>query len=389
MTSAPRRERSTGHATGNPAALARALAGSGAGLFLAAAVMPPCAVWAQQQQRPPVGREIAAQPASVDARALLRRMLQAEMTRAYSGREATFIAGGPQSEQWVKRDPRRGLRREWIRPPGDLLVDNFRRSWFLSLRDKRMVERESLLGQMRRNAREEMSRSGRHKFRAEWMGRDVVAGRTADIVRVVPAFRRDPDGDGTAAPPHSRPKAPHRRFYIDQETGIRLKTEEVGPDGRVLSSSYFLSIDLSPAFTDADFARPTPPPDVRVEREQRDNFPSIDAAQPRVGFPIRRPGHLPEGFALRFVTVIGPPEGAGKVVVVQRYANGLNSLSLFQTNADLRDRARKPWGHGRPPGEMASARGPRVLTWSDQKITFTLIGNLSPEEMQRIADSVR
>jgi hypothetical protein len=57
---------------------------------------------------------------------------------------------------------------------------------------------------------------------------------------------------------HSRPKAPHRRFYIDQETGIRLKTEEVGPDGRVLSSSYFLSIDLSPAFTDADFARPTP-----------------------------------------------------------------------------------------------------------------------------------
>lgn len=301
-------------------------------------------------------------------RFLLRRMLRAETKRAVAGREVTSLAGGRQSEQIVKRDPKRGLRMEFIAPPGDILVDNFKRSWFLSLRRRRMVERESRLGGLRRATQEVVQRIERGELQAQWDGRDVVAGRDADIVRVSPRGRSD---------------APSRRFWIDRETGLRLKTEDVGPRGRVLSSSYFLTVDLRPDLTKADFERPDLPPGVRLVRDNKRSFPSIQAAQRVVKFSLRQPEYLPPGFRLATVSVT---EFKGHTVVVQRYTNGLNSLSVFQTDADL-----PPFGlEGRKRrGPMPPGRGPRVLTWRDRDRAFALIGSLPETEMRRIADSLR
>lgn len=308
-----------------------------------------------------------------DPRKLLMKMLKSERERVIAGREISFIAGGRQSEQQVKLHPQRGMRLEFLRPPGDLLVDNNRRSWRLFARDKRLVERESLVMEMRRTARDVAQRLQRKDLEAEWVGQDVVAGRDTDIVQV--------------SPPGGTP-APSRRFWIDKETGLRLKTEDRGPLGRVISSSYFLSVDLNPVFTDADFRQPPVPPGVKVERDNRKVFRSLEEARRRLSFPLRQPGYLPPGFTLR--EVVGT-KFRGKNVVVQRYGNGLNVLSLVQTDAPLPDLRRGLAGGRGPlaPQTPTGARGPRIHSWRDGKFAFTLISGLTQDEMQRIADSVK
>lgn len=279
-------------------------------------------------------------------------MLAAEAKLAYSGREVTQFADGRQSEQIVKCHPRLGLRREFLRPPGDLFVDDLRRSWFLSVRRGRMFERSS------RRAERERFAVERIDLPVHYDGKDVVAGREAHIVRVGRA-------DG----------GPARRFWIDAQTGLRLKTEEIDPRGNVTSFSYFLSLDLHPKLTPQDFERPSPPPGVRIVPERGESYDSLREAQKHVPFSLRAPGYLPPGYRLRVVHVT---RFQGHPVVSQRYTNGLSSFTLFQTNAEMP-----------PHRQKSSSRDARIRTWRDGSLAFALIGSLSEDAMRRVADSVR
>lgn len=340
---------------------------------------------------------------SSEARALLQRMLRADVSLPVAGREVTFSTqggGGRQSEQSVKRDPKRGLRVEFSRygdgggAARDVLVDNFRRSWFLSQRRRRLYEGESHLVDRRRGMYDVLRQLKQGAISARVVGEDVVAGRPATIVFV------SPPTDGTPAPA--------RRFWIDRETGLRLKTEEVGPMGRVLSSTYFIQVDLRPRFTDDDFAAPIPPPDFERVRDERQTLPSIEAAQKMVRFALRRPTYLPPGFALRNVVVARRRGGSPAAVVFQRYANGMNSITLFQTDdpdapapgfhRDRSDRGRdghrpdRGGGGGAPFGPGSGgppSRGTRIQAWRAGNISFVLIADLPDDQMKRIADSVR
>lgn len=355
-------------------------------LFLVGSLAGERAAHAWQRLAPPrvrAGRH-AANPVA-EARNLLQRMLKADTMLSVAGREATFsmTGGRRQSEQIVKRDPKRGLRLEFVQPAGDLLVDNFRHSWFLSQGGRRLIERESRLAELRRGIRDVTRQIKDGAMSARVVGEDVVAGRPCAIVLVSP-------------PTDGAPPGPARRFWIDRETGLRLKTEEIGPMGRVLSSTYFLQVDVHPRFDDADFAPPLLPSGFQQERPERQTFPTVEAAQKMVRFALRRPGYLPPGFALRHVGVV---RIKGNRVVVQRYANGMSGVTLFQTNganlplpgdhADAGGRRGGPFSGGPPAGREGFGRGPRIRTWRDSDISFVLIGNLPDDQMKRITDSVR
>jgi hypothetical protein len=362
-----------------------------AALFLAGSLAGERAAHAWQRSAPSrtarPGRSRAAGPEE-EAQKLLQRMFQAETSLAVAGREATFsmIGGGRESEQIVKRDPKRGLRLEFVRPAGDLLVDDFRRSWFLSHNGRRLVERESRLVELRKGIRDVTRQIKVGALSARVVGEDVVAGRPCVIVLVSP-----PPAEGVG------PVVPSRRFWIDRETGLRLKTEEIGPMGRVLSSTYFLQVDVHPRFDETDFAPPPLPSGFVKESAERQTFPTVEAAQKMVRFALRKPGYLPPGFDLRHVAVA---QLKGNRVVVQRYANGMSGVTLFQTDgANLPALGDHRRGGGRrggpfsggppPPGRDGFGRGPRVRTWRDGGISFVLIGNLPDDQMKRIADSVR
>lgn len=304
-------------------------------------------------------------------------MVKAETSRIFAGREVTQNDTGSGSEQWVKRDPKRGVRREGIRPAGDLLVDNFETSWLFSRKQNRLVERLSLLKKGPRRPAQDFARQiERGELRAEWIGSDVVAGHTTDIVSVAP-------------PPGV--EATSRRFWIDKKTGLRLKTVEMGAQGRILSQTYFLTIDLAPVFRPDDFAKPTLGPGVRFERDIRESFPTVEAAQKKAGFALRRARVLPTGFTLRGVSL--STLRASGTLVTQRYTNGLNAFTLFQTNAALPEHwGKKNKNNGTPADDsdvVPLPGGRRAYTWRDRGFSFALIGSLSPDEIRRIARSVR
>lgn len=316
--------------------------------------------------RPESGQERSRRsPAERAARRLLYRMIRADQKISYSAREVV-TSHGRTVEMQVRFDPARGVRRESIQPPGEILVDDTRRSWLLSTREKRFVERESMLARLQSRWKE-LLQAPSSVLKVERQGEDTVAGRIADILLVAPP-------EGTAGP--------SRRFWIDRETGLRLRMEEKEAGGRIVVSSYFLSIDLSPDLKDADFAPLTPPPGIRVVRDQRRLFNSFDEAN-RAGFAPPVPAYLPSGYTPQRVDV-----GESGRWVSAHWGNGLSVISLTQMRAPLPSSLRNLPSNGEPsPRNLPGDR--KGYAWRRGDTAFLLIAPLPEETLRKIADSVR
>ncbi|MES2461535.1 MAG: sigma-E factor regulatory protein RseB domain-containing protein [Armatimonadota bacterium] len=330
----------------------------------------------RQAVQPPAPRESTTPSSDPKAVQLLRKMIQAERTRAYSAREATF-GPGRQTEEAVKHDPKRGIRRESLQPPGEIIVDNYSRSWLLSTRSKTLTEGPSLA--KRRQVGDAIKRLLKQKPPVERVGEETVAGRTADIVSVT-------------ANPGSRRDQVSRRFWIDRATGLRLRDEVRGPGGRMLASTYYLSVDLNPTFGPDDFTRPVPPADFKLITQDRQSYRSYDAAI-KSGVSVRRPGYLPTGFRLRSIDITRKSGGKrSEQRISQRFDNGLSVLTLVQTDGfAISRRSMTTEDKKRESGFFALPRGQRVYLWRDKetKLNFALLGSLPDDELKRIADSVK
>ena len=297
------------------------------------------------RQRPPLS----------PARPLLRRMVQAELNRSYVAREVVTREGGPSVEQWVKHDAVRGVRRERIQPPGEVSIDNGKRLWRIN--KKRVVEGESKLFQSQKHLRDLAGRLERGGVQLELSGQDTVAGRAADIVSVVL-----PGGDA-------------RRFWIDRETGLRLRTEERGEGGRIRASAYYLSLDPHPMFRDADFAPPSG--QVVVKESPHRTFDSVEEAA-RAGVAVRIPGYLPAGYALRAIQE--SPTGDRLTL---RFSNGTALLTLERLTNPPRRLLKTGEGFVPMPGVG------RGYFWQSGGAGYLLLGPLPDAELRRVADSLR
>lgn len=297
---------------------------------------------------------------------ILRRMVKAEMAVSFLAREVRIERDGHSTEQWVKRDPKLGLRRESIQPPGTLLVDNRRRQFLVQPAMKRYTEMKSQLAELHKHLAEVM-RADEGALVVELQGQDTIAGRGTDVVLVHPA----PGAEG-----------PSRRFWVDRETGLRLRTEERAPNGRILSNTYYLSLELSPSFRPDDFSPPPVPVGFRPVVDNQKRYDSIEAAA-REGVVVRQPGWLPSGFRLRRITT----QGANAPVNVQ-WGNDMTALSLVSAQGGIPPILRKILA-GANSGFGQLPNGERVYAWKASGGYFMLIGNLPDEQVKRIADSVR
>ena len=187
-------------------------------------------------------------------------------------------------------------------------------------------------------------------------------------------------------------------FWLDKATGIRLKSEEMGGDGRLVSSSYFLSVDLNPRFSDKDFDRPKGEIRPAPDDDKRDGRSGHDRGGPRKryqtieeaakdGVKVTAPGYLPAGFVLRQVEASGREGG----FVTLRYANGLSVVSLTRTTLSaLPPRMQEKLGKN-TTGFLPNPRGgsERLYVWRLHGKIAMLFSNLPQEQVKRIADSVR
>lgn len=184
-------------------------------------------------------------------------------------------------------------------------------------------------------------------YKVRITGTERVAGRDAYVVSAMPKLRGEPT----------------HRIWIDRQRYIVLGTETKTGDGRVIRSSRFLSLSLDPK-------------DIKPSLFQvKGNPGSVPKNGSKTGFRVLKPGYLPAGYKL-----IGASTSwvNGYACSHLRFSNGVDTVSLFQHQA----------GKMFPECEFLN-KVTNVISWVKNGMHFTLMGDLSRSELQKIADSVR
>jgi hypothetical protein len=297
------------------------------------------------------------------AREVMGLFLRQGHKQPYIGEQVTqVIAGGLESRQLVKHRGPWQDRIEFLSPArmeGEVILQNGGR--FLHYKPSQRVILEGVaspeffLGQ----ARELLTGIREGRIKVLVVGSQVVAEQPATIIET-----RTPEGGW--------------RLWIDDKTGVRLKSEQLNAHGAVSVTSYFTKIDYSPTFAPADF-QPAALPRVRREASLPSGPPlaNIQAAQRLVDYAIREPS-VPAGVHLVGVWVVELP--GGKVTVL-RYSDGPNNFNLFE------QRARSNAANAPSPTVGSPRRNLRH--WTSGGVAFSLIGNLRPATMQQISDSLQ
>jgi len=294
-----------------------------------------------------------------DARRALFRMTRASKSISYSAREVvTFRGGTVEFDVWV--DPKRGSRRESADKRGDIIVDDLKHWWVLSLRTGTLVERNSMQSQNADRNRELLVQL-KDTLKAVKTGDDTIAGRTVDIVVVSPKL----DAMGIT-----------RKFWIDRETGLQLKSEERDSSGRVLRSSYFTSMQLNADLKAIDFSEPKPPAGVSVKRDVSIVHATFADAE-KSGITIRTSASVPAGYTPQFVEVTN-----GGKWVTQHWGNGTSVLSYSRIKG----------GRGPATSEPAFRQipgGRRGYIWNVDGVMHVVIAPLPDDVIRKFADGLR
>jgi outer membrane lipoprotein-sorting protein len=309
--------------------------------------------------------------AEIDGQTALRNMLEAESKVSFIAHEVTTLARGPAvtSEQIVYRAGMKGMRMEYLSPPqlkGEIRADDGKTLAHYIPQKKVLHIRPSRIA-----SRRNWAEHGHRFFRPDHLdvqlvGRDKIAGRSAYVVEVRPR------ADG---------KEPRRKFWIDTRKWIKLRTEEIAPDGTVLSMTYFTKIDFVDSIPDSKF-HIEPPPGVSVEKErEHPHEMSMEEARRHVDFTILEPSYVPPGFKFTGAGIL--PFREGKLIVL-RYTDGVSTISMFQTPGE---RLNPKFLEHLREGPSRSDAG--VYTWRVRDMNLTIVGRISQDEIRRMAASVK
>jgi len=298
-------------------------------------------------------------PEERDARRAIFRMTRATKSIAYSAREVvTFRGGTVEFDVWV--DPKRGSRRESSDKRGDVIVDDLKHWWVLSQRTGTLIERNSMQAQNADRNRELLVQL-KDSLKAVKTGDDTVAGRPVEIVVVSPRL----DAMGIV-----------RKFWIDRETGLQLKSEERDGTGRVLRSSYFTSVQINADLKAIDFSEPKPPAGITVKRDESIVHATFADAE-KAGVSIKTSNSVPPGYAPQYVEVTN-----GGKWVTQHWGNGTSVLSYSRIKG----------GRGPASSEPAFRQipgGRRGYVWSTDGVMHVVIAPLPDDAIRKFADGLR
>ena len=305
-------------------------------------------------------------PSDPAAQALLKKMLQAENSLAFSGDQITTVTRGDldlSSEQQVQRQGAKALRIDYLRPArlaGEQIVDNGRfYSHYIPSKDTLELS-PSRIGTLRVRVPEIVKQIKQGRLLVRSLGPDTVAGHACAVVEVT---------NGGSVP------AAARRFWIDPLNGAQLRIEQYDPDGKLRSASYYAQVNYAPAFTKKTFQVPTTGGKV-VATGFAPATLTLEQVQAQAGFAVPTPAYLPSGF--RFSGGAVSDSRKGRVVELRYVGGGATALSLFETP------------EGRPGGPARTERTRRgVVAGHQAGMKLVLIGNFSDTELKKVLDSVK
>ena len=159
-------------------------------------------------------------------------------------------------------------------------------------------------------------------------------------------------------------------FYLDNETGLMLKSLLVDSSRELLERFQFASI----SFAAADYQSGLQPSESCIEVEKAPTTSALNVVLPE-------PAWLPPGFVLEDQQV--QREDSGNSTISQTYSDGLASFTVFiepLTDAGQADDVQAQLG----PTVAVSRR----LMSEDEILLATVVGEIPPRSAERIAESL-
>jgi len=202
----------------------------------------------------------------------------------------------------------------------------------------------------------------RKNYSVSVMGIENLAGRDCLILEIMPT----PDRAGN----------PWRRLFVDRHTNLPLRIENANGAGMLTNTKTVRRIAYDVRRGEAFFGLPD---DVTVKTDPVGRGAAIEVGQElekQAGFGPLLPEHVPDGYVFAGALVIRS-NGARAVHIM--YFDGLSTISLFEERTK-NGRDFGGWGEG--------GMGAHELSWMRQGIGFTLLGDILPQELLRMRDSM-
>jgi hypothetical protein len=187
-------------------------------------------------------------------------------------------------------------------------------------------------------------------------GRDDVAGRQAVVV--------DADHPGVAS----------AKFWIDRATGLLLRTDVYGADGKLWRTSAFVHVRIDPhAFMEHL------PPVVQVPDAMSLSRRSLPGLR-RAGY--RCPVQLGAGFSLTDIDRLRGPAPA----VHMTYTDGLSVISVFEQRGALAASALEDYLPTTINGRRAYVRYglPTSIVWASNDVVYTVLTDAPGSTLARV-----
>jgi outer membrane lipoprotein-sorting protein len=302
--------------------------------------------------------------------------MSAPATVSYAGTVQEVRVGNERSEASVYRIEHRApnlTQRLYLSPSslhGDSVVTRGEESFAIDVHRRRVVETKNGA------TNDQIARDGnyillRANYRAVKKAPESLDGRDVITVALVNNYTH----------------ATTMLVRIDQATKLVLDKQTFASDGSLVGEVRFEDVRFTPAIPDSDFHVPAQYPLVRGASFGQ---PSDDVAGAvrNAGFDAVEPKALPNGFSAV----------EGHVVAIERvttlhilYSDGIRTVSLFENAGSagpdlgrLRPQTIAISGHDVQYAEEGSTT---LLTWNQGAVHCTLVGEVSLDELKRIAAS--
>ncbi|SVD80578.1 uncharacterized protein METZ01_LOCUS433432, partial [marine metagenome] len=189
-----------------------------------------------------------------------------------------------------------------------------------------------------------------------------------------------------------QPRHPRRiskTAWIDEATGLVLRTEDRDEYGNLIEEMYFSRIIVNPMIDESLFATDEWA-NRAVEENQVIACGTMKEVEKEAGFALAAPVYMPAGFTLDRLRVI---LYANQPTAHFTYTDGLAQISLYQRVAPPTDKTAMAWPTGTPEVQndvQVWNRGPLdyILRHNDDTRLFTLVSEISEEESIDMIKSV-
>jgi len=181
---------------------------------------------------------------------------------------------------------------------------------------------------------------------------------------------------------------PGRKVWVDVETGLVLRMEIYNTEETLYWLSVFEEIDYRYTVNPASFTMPVPAGVRVVEAGEEHCYTPVEAEEIS-GLPLTLPGYLPDGFVQKCIRA-RRSSSHGEIKVL--YSDGLSLLTIFESSRPRSFRgadAGLPVRIGKDPASLNKLGLVSALNWESRGAYLTILGELSRDELLKVAGSVR